>query len=487
MAQKAGSVIIYGAGVAGRRLCGRLLDSGSEKVLCFIDDDRSLSGQQFRGIPIFRLADIERIAGDASIFYLAIPSCTTSERQKILASISVYNKIVLEVPSIADLMAGSPIDNLSPPRNIIGRHERILTDYQRSSAFTSRSFCILGGAGSIGAEIASQLTLSGAKSVTIVDSNELGLYNVERQIGADGHNLLTAEVNYVLGNAADQAFLEKIYEDYEIDSVINAAAYKHVAIVEKNPLACIRNNVLSAHASMSAARNTNVRNYVYISTDKAVRPTSLMGATKRCSERLIYSMGLAHENSKSSLISTAVRFGNVLNSSGSVMHLFQKQIEKGGPITVTHPEVCRYFMSIQEAVSLTLSTLCMGKGGEVYLLRMGEPVLIYDLACKLIELNGLSGPKQKPENPDINIEYIGLNPGEKLNEELLVSQSALHTNHPSIFQEQIDSDPLSDQAISEFVSIISESDEVESLAMLKQLVPEWQPSNMISDILRLSQ
>jgi len=430
------SVLIYGAGSAGHQLANSLLDSSSSIVRGFIDKDKKLTGSLISGIEVYSEHSIAHLIEKYKIsdIYLAIPSSNRSKRKQIISDLSQYGIHVQTIPSLQQLISGESIDNIKElsiedilGRDVVGHNEKLINKISYN-----KNILISGAGGTIGSEISKQLLQNNAKKIILLENSEFALYRINKDLisMSEELNISSIEIIPILGNAADQNDIENIFINHKIDTVFHAAAYKHVPIVESNPFTGVSNNIFSTLTLAKLANKYSVSRFVLISTDKAVRPTNIMGASKRISELIL--QNLASRKSSKTIFSM-VRFGNVLDSSGSVVPLFREQIRTGGPISVTHKSITRFFMMISEASSLVIQAGAMAKGGEVFLLDMGKAVKILDLARNMIRLSGLQVKDQENPDGDIEIVFSGLRPGEKLYEELLVSAKSEKTLHPMIY------------------------------------------------------
>lgn len=444
---RAGSenVIIYGAGQSGRQLLHALHHGENFHPVVFVDDDRYLQRSIINGLQVARPEDIEQliVQHDITQVLLAIPSASPERRKEIINSLVGLPVYVRTVPTINELVAGEASVNQIRDVNLddlLGRepvppHPRLI-----ERCITDKVVMVTGAGGSIGAELCRQIIRSGPKELVLLDNSEFALYTIERELrDAMEHLGLQVELVALLGSVQDENRLESIYRTFEVNTVYHAAAYKHVPLVEYNIAEGVANNVFGTWYAANAARKAGVETFVLVSTDKAVRPTNVMGASKRFAEMIL--QGLAQENTSTRFC--IVRFGNVLGSSGSVVPLFREQIENGGPVTVTHPDVSRYFMSIPEAAQLVLQAGAMGIGGDVFVLDMGEPVRIVDLAKRMIRLSGYEMSHDSHVGEHIDIEFIGLRPGEKLHEELLLGTNVTGTGHPMIMRAEEECLPFS--------------------------------------------
>ena len=430
------NVIIYGAGESGRQLLTALHQGDQYRVVVFVDDDMNLQRSVINGLQVAKPRELEQLVAqhDITQVLLAIPSASAERRKEIINSLVGLPVYVRTVPRINELVSGqasvNQIQDISLDdllgRDAVPPHPELI-----DRCITDKVVMVTGAGGSIGSELCRQILLSGPRELVLLDNSEYALYNIERElrelmVGAENEVELVA----LLGSVQDQRRLESIFRTFGVQTVYHAAAYKHVPMVEHNIAEGVANNVFGTWHAAEAARRAKVETFVLVSTDKAVRPTNIMGASKRFAEMIL--QGLAQEETSTRFC--MVRFGNVLGSSGSVVPLFREQIASGGPVTVTHPEVSRYFMSIAEAAQLVLQASAMGTGGDVFVLDMGEPVRIVDLARRMIRLSGYEMDHDTHVGEHIDIEFIGLRPGEKLHEELLLGSNVSGTGHPMIMR-----------------------------------------------------
>jgi FlaA1/EpsC-like NDP-sugar epimerase len=466
-------VAIYGAGAAGVQLAAALRLAGNHSVEIFVDDAPRLWRRDINGVPIQPPQLLRERASEIDQVLLAIPSLSRSRRRRISAELQELGIPMLQVPSVDDITSGrARIDALRPiaieellGRDAVPPHPRLL-----GPGIAGACVCVTGAGGSIGSELCRQILQLQPRRLLLLERSEPSLYAIHKEL----QGLLPAGVALVpaLGSAADAALVERLFREQGVSVVFHAAAYKHVPLVEANPVAGLANNVLSTRVVCRAACATGVNEVVLISTDKAVRPTNVMGASKRLAELVLQAH--AQEGNGPTRF-TMVRFGNVLGSSGSVVPLFRRQIAEGGPITLTHPEIIRFFMTIPEAAELVLQAAVLAEGGDVLLLDMGEPVRIKDLAEQMVRLSGLSLRDAQNPNGDIEIVCTGLRPGEKLYEELLIDADSQPTSHPLIYraQEQCLSPELLWPQIDALEAAIQRQDVAAALEVLAELVPEW--------------
>jgi FlaA1/EpsC-like NDP-sugar epimerase/ADP-ribose pyrophosphatase YjhB (NUDIX family) len=424
-------ILIYGAGSAGIQLLSSLRQDWNYEVVAFIDDQNRLHGKTIHGLRVIGSSDLKAIVDnhDIDMIALAVPAVSRKQLRKIVNKIDYLGVRLKTVPKISDILGGqSSIGDLEEVdvEELLGRESVPPNETLLAVNITQKVVLVTGAGGSIGSELCRQIVTRSPVKLILVDHSELALYTIQEELEAKWGSLIKP----ILGSVCDQQLMRIVMKDESVDTVYHAAAYKHVPLVEFNPFAGIYNNVFGTQKLLQAAAETGVSSFMLISTDKAVRPTNVMGASKRLAEILCQ---LASANENISMRIAMVRFGNVLGSSGSVIPKFREQIKRGGPITVTHPEITRYFMIIPEAAQLVLQASSMADNGEVFLLDMGEPVKIADLAKKLIKLSGhVLSQGDEPQQGRISIEYTGLRPGEKLYEELLISGDAKETQHERI-------------------------------------------------------
>lgn len=463
-------VAIYGAGAAGGQLSAALRLTNKHSIVLFLDDDSSLWKRSINGVPIQPPQILQKHATQLDQVLIAIPSLKRRRLRQILDNIQDYGIPVLQIPSVEDITSGNArIDSLRPIQveELLGRDPVPPDPDLLGPGIEGACVCVTGAGGSIGSELCRQILLLNPRRLMLLERSEPSLYTIHQELKALAADKL--DLIPVLGDATEKSFLRYHFLQKEIDVVFHAAAYKHVPLVEANPLAGIANNVISTRSVCEAAQICNAKQVVLISTDKAVRPTNVMGASKRLAELVVQAQP------RNSTRFTMVRFGNVLGSSGSVVPLFRRQIASGGPITITHPEIIRYFMTIPEAAQLVLQAAVLAKGGDVLLLDMGEPVRIKALAEQMIKLSGLSLKEINNPNGDIDIIYTGLRPGEKLYEELLIDAESKPTDHPLIFRaEESFLDPgLLWPQLNDLEIAIENQDIDTTLSILAKLVPEW--------------
>lgn len=428
------SVAIYGAGSAGCELASALKAGSEYQPAFFVDDNPALVGSSVMGLPVFTPEHLEKKLADYEIgcLFLATPSATPKEKRRILTRLVALPVPVLTVPSVAELVSGrlsiSALREVSV-EDLLGREPVVPDAAWLDANIQNQVVMVTGAGGSIGSEICRLALKRGPKALVLFDLSELALYSIESELLALKKEMASDTVIHaVIGSVRDEAGLRRVLAHHRVSTIYHAAAYKHVPLVEANLVEGILNNVFGTLALARSAIAEGVDTFVMISTDKAVRPTNVMGASKRIAELICQALA----QQQSALRFSMVRFGNVLDSSGSVVPLFRRQIKAGGPVTVTHPEVIRYFMTIREAAELVIQAGAMARGGEVFVLDMGEPIQIVELAQRMIQLSGLQALTADNPDGDIEIIFTGLRPGEKLYEELLIGGEVTKTAHPRI-------------------------------------------------------
>jgi FlaA1/EpsC-like NDP-sugar epimerase len=489
--------LIYGAGQAGRQIASLLADGKSVKVVGFVDQSMSLQGSMLSGLPVFSPHDLGRLIEREEIteVLLAMPSLSRSKRHQLIEDLSRYGVHVRALPLLTDLALGRvSVEDLRELEieDLIERTtaeaDRVLLEHK----LANKVVLVTGAGGSIGSELCRQILECSPAKVVLLDHSEPDLYRIESQLNglrSKKPSLDQIKISTVLASVRDADRITAIFSAHQPDIVFHAAAYKHVPLLEKNLAIGTLNNLFGTLNCARAAIQSGTSEFVLISTDKAVRPSSVMGATKRLAEMVL--QGLFAESVKNvsensaitgaqgtqslSTMFTMVRFGNVLGSSGSVVPLFRRQLERGGPLTVTHPEVSRYFMTIAEAVTLVLQASAMARGGEVFVLDMGEPVKILDLAKRVIQLSGLKLRDKEHPDGDIEIEFIGLRPGEKLYEELLIGDNPQATAHPRIMRALEQFIPWQELSpkLDRLYHAAMQGDEHAVRDLLKELVPAY--------------
>ncbi|WP_338799460.1 nucleoside-diphosphate sugar epimerase/dehydratase [Pseudomonas monteilii] len=441
-------VAVYGAGSAGNQLVAALRMGKAMRPVAFIDDDPSITDRVIAGLQVYQPEQLQRMIDDtgAEEILLALPSVSRSRRREILNLLEGYPLHVRSVPGFMDLASGRvKVDDIQEVdiADLLGRDAVPAQDDLLQHCIIDQTVMVTGAGGSIGSELCRQILGQTPRTLLLFEHSEFNLYTIagelEQRILREG---LAVQLIPILGSVRDQAKMLDVMRAWQVDTVYHAAAYKHVPIVEHNIAEGLSNNVFGTLYTAQAALQAGVSNFVLISTDKAVRPTNVMGSTKRLAEMVLQALSnelapvLMGDTGNVSQVNktrfTMVRFGNVLGSSGSVIPLFHKQIKNGGPLTVTHPKITRYFMTIPEAAQLVIQAGSMGQGGDVFVLDMGEPVRIVELAEKMIHLSGFSIRSERNPLGDIAINFTGLRPGEKLYEELLIGDNVIATRHPMI-------------------------------------------------------
>lgn len=464
-------VLIYGAGEAGIQLVSALQQSNEVKPVAFIDDNKLQQKLIVFGLSVYAPEDIDTLVKQKKVerILIAIPSLSKAEKNEIAQRLKHLPCAIQIVPSHIDIIHGNNIlDNFEVvnPEDLLGRDKFDVNLPNIQEPYQSKSILISGAGGSIGLELCRQIINHGPKKLVLYEQSELALYLAEKELKPIMKEL-EIELVAVLGSVCDKKTLAHVFDNQDIEVVFHAAAYKHVPLVEMNEVSGIKNNVIGTYTLANQALKSKVETFVLISTDKAVRPTNIMGATKRLAELVIQDFDKRSQTTKFSM----VRFGNVLGSSGSVIPLFKDQIAKGGPVTLTHEDVTRYFMAISEAAYLVVVAGSFAQGGEVFVLDMGSPVKIKDLARIMIEKSGYTVRDENNPNGDIEIVTTGLRPGEKLYEELLIDAETLSTPHPKIMRARENSldNKEAPQLIKEITSAISANDNLR----VRKIVTKW--------------
>ena len=479
---------IYGAGSAGAQLAASIKHNNRYQICGFLDDDLKLEGRELSGYKIYNPKNLKVLIKKLSIneILLAMPSVSKGVRSRIIKKFTKLGVKILQIPSLDEIHKGSKqieflreieIEDLLQ-RESVAPNENLI-----NKEIKNRIICVTGAGGSIGSELCSQILKYNPKKLILIEISEINLYKTEMLLTKNFPNLKEC-IEPNLGSLSNLPLLKNIFEKNQIDIIFHAAAYKHVPLLEFNPLQAIKNNIFNTKTLCEFSKKYKIKHMVMISTDKAVRPTNVMGATKRVAEIIVQGFAKESKNKITESINaldsytnfSIVRFGNVLGSSGSVVPMFQEQINQGGPITLTHPEIIRYFMSVKEAVELVLQAAALEKNGDILLLDMGKPVKIIDLAKQMISLNGLSIKDKKNKNGDVEIIYVGLRPGEKLYEELLIDKKSQKTEHPLIYR-GIESAPNLNE-INDNLQVLEKElylfNKNNCLKLLKKIVPEWE-------------
>lgn len=473
-------VIIYGAGEAGRQLSTALKSSKEYTPIGFLDDDKEIQHHSINGLKVYSRGQLDYLIEKKNIsqVLLAMPSLNRKNLKDIINYLEPYPIHVRSIPSISDISQGKiKVNNLQEVNlsDLLGRDIAKPNENLLKINITGKVVLVTGAGGSIGSELCRQILYLNPKKIILYENSELALYQIEKELIKSNHGGI--EIEPKLGSVLDGKRLSKIFQFYSVQTIYHAAAYKHVPLVEFNPSQGILNNIFGTLRAVEASIKHNVETFVLISSDKAVRPTNIMGVTKRVSEMILQAYSKEIHNT----CLTMVRFGNVLDSSGSVIPLFKAQIEQGGPITVTHADIVRYFMTIPEAVELVIQSGAMAKGGEVYVLDMGEPMKIYDLAVKIIKLSGLEVRDRENPDGDIEISFTGLRPGEKLFEELLLDGKFENTNNKLIMRAEEKMLVLT-KLYPKLLKIENAANKAEAdtlYYLLKELVPEFNPKKIM--------
>ena len=480
-------VIIYGAGSSGMQLVIALQNGDQHLPVAFVDDSNNMLGSTIHGIRVYSPNSLYELIESYSVrqILLAIPSATGFERKEILNRLEHLPVHVKTVPDLFDVVSGkSGVDEVRDIdiEDLLGREIVPPNPKLLGACINGQSVMVTGAGGSIGSELCRQIINMNPAKLILMDSFEYGLYEIERELkeklisNAKDKDI---EVVALLGSVCNSGHMQNSIMNFNVDTVYHVAAYKQVPMVEKNIVEGVQNNIFGTLVAAQAAESFKVKNFVLISTDKAVRPTNFMGATKRFSEQVLQALAQKEQATKFSI----VRFGNVLGSSGSVVPLFRRQITSGGPVTVTHPEVTRYFMTVQEAAQLVIQAGSMATGGDVFVLDMNEPIRIVDLAKKMIHLMGYDVKDNNSYRGDIAIEYTGLRPGEKLYEELMIGEYVTGTEHPKIMraeEENLSWDTL--QKLLERLKVACElTDLTEIRSALMEAVDGFEPKEGVAD------
>lgn len=479
-------VIIYGAGEGGARLTASLNGGDDFIPIALVDDNILLHGKRVNGVEVYSPSQIEKLINetDATRVLLAMPSASRRTRRNVLERLSDFPVHVQTIPEISDLVTGKArVDDIRDVdvEDLLGRDAVPPDPKLLRASISGKTVMVTGAGGSIGAELCRQIVQLFPKTLVLYELSEIALYNIEKELHGITESLdIECEIISLIGSVHHIDRAREVLEVFQINTVYHAAAYKHVPVVEHNLLEGVHNNVFGTLHMAKAAIEAGVDTFVLISTDKAVGPTSVMGATKRFAELIL--QGLQDEHPATCF--SMVRFGNVLASSGSVVPLFREQIRKGGPVTVTHREIIRYFMTIPEAAQLVIQAGAMAKGGDVFVLDMGQPVKIRDLARRMINLMGLTVRDESNPDGDIAIKYTGLRPAEKLFEELLIGTDVSGTTHPRIMRANEDYIPYDDLVpLLEELRIASLNlDRDRARDVLKRTVAGYEPLNGIEDL-----
>lgn len=482
-------VLIYGASAVGRQLAAALVNSHELNAMGFLDDDPRLQGNVLNGLPIYSPSDLGSLVPTLNItmVFLALPSVSRRRRNEILSKIREFHVSVRTLPSMTELVLGNVgISDLRELdiEDLLGREPVAPNPVLLAKNIVDKVVLVTGAGGSIGSELCRQIINVGPRRLLLIEQSEFALYAIHQELDQKltGQNV---ELVPLLASVQDIDRMRAVMSTWRPHTVYHAAAYKHVPLVEHNPVDGIKNNVQGTLKTAQAAMEAGVSDFVLISSDKAVRPTNIMGASKRLAEMVLQALAATQPGTTF----TMVRFGNVLGSSGSVVPKFRQQIREGGPITLTHPEITRYFMTIPEAAQLVIQAGAMANGGDVFVLDMGEPVRIVDLARRMVELSGLTIKDGDCPEGDIEITVSGLRPGEKLYEELLIGDNPKPTSHKRIMKANEDFIPWAElsEKLAALGGALSINDVGATRVLLEQLVSGYQPMDDIVDWIHLEQ
>lgn len=496
-------VAVYGAGTAGNQLVAALRLSKAMRVIAFVDDDPGVANRVIAGVKVYRPKHIKQMIDEtgADEILLAMPSISRARRREILDALEPYALHVRSVPGFTDLASGRvKVEDIQEVdiADLLGRDAVPPRQDLFERCIKNQVVLVTGAGGSIGSELCRQILASGARTLLLFEHSEFNLYSIHGELQQRiERESLPIKLVPILGSIRNFERLFDILQTWRVNTIYHAAAYKHVPMVEHNVAEGVLNNLVGTLNAAQASIKAGVANFVLISTDKAVRPTNVMGSTKRLAEMVLQALsresapllfgddsGVHHVNKTRF---TMVRFGNVLGSSGSVIPLFREQIKQGGPVTVTHPNITRYFMTIPEAAQLVIQAGSLGQGGDVFVLDMGEPVKIADLAEKMIRLSGLTVRDERTPHGDIGIEFTGLRPGEKLYEELLIGEDVQPTEHPMIMRAEEDMLPWDELKgrLQELLAAVSEDDYARVRVLLRETVHGYVPEGEIVDWIHL--
>ena len=484
-------VLIYGAGDAGARLCTALLGGIECQPIAFIDGKRALQGSYINGLEVLPPAELSAVIREREItgILLALPSASRRRKREILHELEPLGVHVRSLPQMSDIVSGKArMDEIEEVdvADLLGRDAVPPNPRLLDACVRGKVVMVTGAGGSIGSELCRQMLKLRPRQLVLFEMSEIALYTIDSELRAViKQSGLQVELVSLLGNAHHQDRVKDVLITYRVQTLYHAAAYKHVPIVEQNVVEGVHNNVVATWYTAEAALQAGVETFVLVSTDKAVNPTNVMGATKRAAEIVLQAL---HERSQKTRF-CMVRFGNVLASSGSVVPLFQRQIRGGGPITVTHPDVTRYFMTIPEAAALVIQAGSMAKGGDVFVLDMGKPVRINELARRMVHLMGLSVCDAANPDGDIEIAYSGLRPGEKLFEELLIGNNVSGTDHPMIMRAMEHYLPWSqvEGLLGELLVALRDFDCAAVVRLLRATVAEYRPTEHVHDLVWTNQ
>lgn len=484
--EKGERVVVYGAGDAGARLVSALVAGSDFLPVTFIDDDKNIQGRSINGLQVHSPADLPGLIKDNGIkrVLLALPSVRRGKRRTIINNLEPLSVHIQTMPDVADLVSGrARVDEIRDVdvADLLGRASIPPNEELLDACISGKTVIVTGAGGSIGSELCRQIIRLGPQRLLLFEISELALYTLDKELRKTvRQDQLDIEVIPLLGSVHNLQRMKSILTIFKVDTLYHAAAYKHVPMVEHNMTEGVHNNIFGTWYAAEAAHDAGVENFVLISTDKAVSPTNVMGATKRFSELVL--QGLHERGSKTQF--SMVRFGNVLASSGSVVPLFREQIRAGGPVTVTHPEIIRYFMTIPEAAQLVIQAGSMSHGGDVFVLDMGKPVRIEDLARRMIHLMGLAIRDTDNPDGDIAIKYTGLRPAEKLYEELLIGDNVMGTDHPMIMRAMEESLPWErvQSYLNQLLTAAEHFDCLRVREILLDCVAGYAPTNGLDDL-----
>ena len=482
------NVVVYGAGSSGSQVLDQLRIKNGMKVVAFIDDETSLHSRQIRDIRVRPFSHLSRLIERHGVkdVLLAMPSVSRSRRNQVIALLEPYPVTVKTLPTLAEIAEGEvTVDDIRDVEieDLLGRDQVLPKVSLMAKNIHNKVVMVTGAGGSIGAELCRQILQQKPKEIVLFEHSEFALYMIEHDLK---NQPISEEVviKPVLGSVTDSDRVLLACQAAHVETVYHAAAYKHVPLVEQNPREAIKNNILGTLYTAEAALKSKVKDFILISTDKAVRPTNTMGASKRMAELVLQALSNKHRGVSATQFAM-VRFGNVLGSSGSVIPLFKKQIKEGGPVTVTDPKIIRYFMTIPEAAQLVIQAGAMAKGGDVFVLDMGDPVKILELAKRMIHLSGLEVKGDDTPHGDIEIKFTGLRPGEKLYEELLIGNDVKNTDHEKIMRANESMIPWEELnvLIRRLQQAINDNDDVEIRAVLSEAVVGYKPQCAIANVL----
>jgi len=484
------AVLIYGAGGAGIQLATALSEGKEFQPVGFIDDDKALWKSTIKSLPVYDPSKVINLIESASIEHvlLAVPYASNSQRKMMIEKFEGCNVHVQTIPSMPELLSGkASIEEVREVQieELLGRDAVPPMSSLMTKCITSKIVLVTGAGGSIGSELCRQIIQRQPKAIVLLELNEYCLYKIEQDLkGLLNKESSSIPIHALLGSVTNRDRIAKLIKHFSVDTIYHAAAYKHVPIVEQNIVEGVSNNVIGTQVVAEEAAKADVGHFILVSTDKAVRPTNVMGATKRFAEMILQQLA----TTKTATVFSMVRFGNVLGSSGSVVPLFRQQIASGGPITVTHQEITRFFMTIPEAASLVIQAGSMAEGGDLFVLDMGEPVKIADLAIRMVQLSGLEVKTEDNPDGDIEIQFTGLRPAEKLYEELLLGDDVMGTQHSKIMRANEHCLPVDELAeyIEKMHDAVTRYDIHAVRTLLRAAVAGYQPHKEVVDHLRPS-